>query len=34
VKMRESHEESRPLVYLAPRHKLTGQYLELLQNLS
>ena len=29
VKMRESHHASTPLVYMAPNHKLTQQYLEL-----
>ncbi|MFT5483204.1 MAG: chromosome partitioning protein [Halieaceae bacterium] len=29
VKMRESHREGRPLIDLAPSHKLTGQFLEL-----
>jgi chromosome partitioning protein len=29
VKIRESHEASRPLLHLAPRHKLTRQYLAL-----
>ena len=29
VKMRESHHTSTPLVYMAPSHKLTQQYLEL-----
>jgi chromosome partitioning protein len=29
VKVRESHEETRPLIYLAPRHKLTRQFDEL-----
>ena len=31
VKMRESHEQCQPLVYLDRRHKLTGQFVELLQ---
>jgi chromosome partitioning protein len=31
VKMRESHEAHEPLVYLAPRHKLSGQFRELHQ---
>ena len=26
VKVKESHEQCRPLVYLAPRHKLTGEF--------
>jgi len=29
VKMKESHEVCRPLIHLAPSHKLTGQFLEL-----
>ncbi len=29
VKMKESHRERRPLIDLAPSHKLTGQFLEL-----
>jgi len=29
VKMRESHRDHRPLIDLAPSHKLTGQFLEL-----
>jgi chromosome partitioning protein len=29
VKMRESHQVSRPLIYLEPQHKLTRQYVEL-----
>jgi len=29
VKMRESHEASKPLIYLEPRHKLTQQFVEL-----
>ncbi|WP_281645105.1 ParA family protein [Parendozoicomonas sp. Alg238-R29] len=33
VKMRESHHASTPLVYLAPNHKLTKQYLELFEYL-
>jgi chromosome partitioning protein len=33
VKMRESHEQAKPLVHLAPRHKLTTQYLELFDEL-
>lgn len=30
VKMRESHEASIPLIHLEPRHKLTAQFVELL----
>ena len=33
VKMRESHEQATPLVHLAPRHKLTEQYLALFDEL-
>ncbi len=33
VKMRESHHACLPLVYLAPRHKLTLQYIELANTL-
>lgn len=33
VKVKESHEAARPLEYLAPRHKLSGQYRELWQAL-
>ena len=33
VKMRESHEQSTPLVHLAPRHKLTEQFLALYDEL-
>ena len=29
VKMRESHHEMRPLIYLAPSHKLTQAYVDL-----
>jgi chromosome partitioning protein len=31
--MRESHEQATPLVHLAPRHKLTLQYLALFDEL-
>lgn len=31
VKMRESHERCRPLIYLDRHHKLTCQFVELLQ---
>jgi chromosome partitioning protein len=34
VKMKESHNECVPLIYLAPSHKLTGQYIELFDHLS
>ncbi|MEE4190361.1 MAG: ParA family protein [Halieaceae bacterium] len=33
VKMKESHREHRPLIDMAPSHKLTGQYLELHEEL-
>lgn len=33
VKVRESHERHLPLVYLAPRHKVTGQFQELYRTL-
>ncbi len=33
VKMRESHEQSRPLVYLYPKHKLTESFLSLYDEL-
>ena len=33
VKMKESHEQATPLVHLAPRHKLTEQFLELFEEL-
>jgi MinD-like ATPase involved in chromosome partitioning or flagellar assembly len=29
VKVRESHESAKPLIYLHPKHKLTQQYVEL-----
>jgi chromosome partitioning protein len=29
VKIRESHEQSRPMIHLDPRHKVTREYLEL-----
>ena len=34
VKVRESHERHRPLVYLAPSHKVTGQFRELYRTLA
>lgn len=34
VKMKESHNESKPLIYYAPSHKLTKQYVELFEHLS
>ena len=33
VKMRESHDRAVPLIYLAPRHKLTGQFVALFEEL-
>jgi chromosome partitioning protein len=33
VKVRESHERHRPMVYLAPSHKVTGQYKDLYRTL-
>lgn len=34
VKMRESHDRAQPLVYLAPKHKLTAQFESLYQSLA
>lgn len=34
VKMRESHQQSRPLIHMAPTHKLTQQYVDLYRALS
>ncbi|MHC4977273.1 MAG: ParA family protein [Planctomycetota bacterium] len=34
VKVRESHERHRPLAYLAPSHKVTGQFRELWETLA
>ncbi len=34
VKMRESHEQSKPLIYLAPRHKLTQEFIALFQEIN
>ncbi len=34
VKMRESHEQSIPLIHLAPRHKLTREFVELFNELN
>ena len=34
VKMRESHHECKPLIYYAPSHKLTLQYVELFEQLA
>lgn len=34
VKMKESHESCRPLIYLAPSHKLTRQFIELHDHLN
>ena len=33
VKMRESHNESKPLIHLAPKHKLTLEFVELFKEL-
>ncbi len=33
VKVRESHQNAKPLIHWAPRHKLTGQFQELYDNL-
>ena len=33
VKMRESHEQCMPLIHLAPRHKLTEEYVALFEEL-
>ena len=33
IKMKESHNECRPLIHLAPSHKLTLQYVELFEHL-
>lgn len=33
IKMRESHEQSRPLIHLAPRHKLTEEFVALYDEL-
>nr|WP_255772234.1 MULTISPECIES: ParA family protein [Halorhodospira] len=34
VKVRESHQNAQPLIHWAPRHKLTGQFRELYENLN
>ena len=34
IKMRESHEQSKPLIYLAPSHKLTKEFLSLFHELN
>ena len=34
VKMKESHNECRPLIYFAPKHKLTQEYLALFDELA
>tara|TARA_Y100000782_G_scaffold64915_1_gene70948 strand:+ start:6607 stop:7377 length:771 start_codon:yes stop_codon:yes gene_type:complete len=34
VKMKESHDETCPLVHMAPKHKLTQQFVELFEELS
>ncbi|MDQ4147557.1 MAG: ParA family protein, partial [Pseudomonadota bacterium] len=33
VKMRESHEQSKPLIHLCPGHKLTQEYIALFNEL-
>jgi chromosome partitioning protein len=33
VKMRESHNESRPLIHMAPNHKLTLEFVALFDEL-
>jgi chromosome partitioning protein len=33
VKMRESHEQSKPLIYLVPRHRLTQEFVALFEEL-
>lgn len=33
VKMKESHDETRPLIHMAPKHKLTLQFVELFEEL-
>ena len=33
VKVKESHDQSKPLVYMDPKHKVTGQFVELWQEL-
>ncbi|WP_407937487.1 ParA family protein [Neptuniibacter marinus] len=34
VKMKESHDETRPLIHMSPKHKLTLQFIELFEELS
>lgn len=34
VKMRESHDQATPLIYMAPRHKLTTQFVALFEELA
>lgn len=34
IKMRESHEQAKPLIYLFPNHKLTHEYVTLFEELS
>jgi chromosome partitioning protein len=34
IKMRESHEQAKPLIYLCPNHKLTQEYINLFEELS
>jgi len=33
IKMKESHNESLPLIYFAPKHKLTREFLALFDEL-
>lgn len=34
VKMKESHDDARPLIHMAPKHKLTLQFVELFEELN
>lgn len=34
VKMRESHDETRPLIHMAPKHKLTQEFIALFEELA
>ena len=34
VKMKESHDDARPLIHMAPKHKLTQQFVELFEELN
>jgi len=33
VKMKESHNEARPLIHMAPSHKLTQEFVQLFEEL-